>query len=426
LSVVVVGLEHDNAPLDVLERVTVADVDHAKVLGMLTDGENLSEAVLLSTCLRTEVYAVVDRFHDAVFEIQGLLADRAGVSAEELEPFWMIRFDDDVAVHLFEVAGGLKSAVLGEHEVLGQVRRSWERAQGEKTVGPVLGDLFRHAVQTGKRVRTETAISRGTTSFSHAAVELALGRLEGGLADKRVAVVGAGEMGKGLVDAVVGRGAGALQSLSVVNRTSERAQELAEGAASQAAIDVVPLERAVEALEHADLVFSAAEVSSPIIKVPDLAPRGDRSVRPVLVIDLGMPRNVDPSLRAIPGVTVLDMEALRESVARALEERRAEAEQARTIVAEAVAKYRAASRARGAAPIVAALRARVEAERTLEFERRRSAANDLSEEEWERVDAMTKAVLAKLLHEPTMLLKEAAGTPRGERLLEALRALFDL
>ena len=181
MSVIVVGLEQKQAPLELLDRVSITESDTAKALGRLRDQPNLSEAVLLSTCLRTEVYAVVERFHDGVTEIQEFLADVSGSSVDALAEFCTIRFDDDVTSHLFSVASGLDSAVLGESEVLGQVRRAWERAQGEHSSGPVLGTLFRHAVETGKRVRSETAIARGITSLSHGAVALAADRRPGGL-----------------------------------------------------------------------------------------------------------------------------------------------------------------------------------------------------------------------------------------------------
>ena len=185
MSVIVVGLEQKHAPLDLLDRVSVTEADTAKALGRLRDQPNLSEAVLLSTCLRTEVYAVVERFHDGVAEIQEFLADVSGSPVAALQEFCTIRFDDDVTGHLFAVASGLDSAVLGESEVLGQVRRAWERAQGELASGPVLGALFRHAVETGKRVRSETAIARGITSLSHGAVALAADRRPGGLTGAR-------------------------------------------------------------------------------------------------------------------------------------------------------------------------------------------------------------------------------------------------
>jgi glutamyl-tRNA reductase len=427
LSIVVVGLEHQQVPLDLLERVTVGDADLGKVLGALRDLANLQESVVLSTCLRTEIYAVVDRFHDAVHEIEEVLADKARVPVATMEDLATIRFDDDVALHLFSVASGLESAVLGEGEVLGQVRRAWERAQDERVSGPVLSELFRHAVRTGKRVRSETAIARGTTSFSHAAVELAEAHRPSGLAGTTAVVVGAGDMGSGVLAALVSLGeARRPAEVVVVNRTSARAEELARTAPPGVLVRTAGTADLATVVAGADVVVTAIEAEAHAVGADQVAPEGSRADRPLLVVDLGMPRNVDPAAGQLAGVTLLDMDHLSSAVAQAMDERRSEAEGARVIVAEEVARHRAASRARGAAPVIAALRSRLEEARSAELDRRRGQFGELSEADWAQVDTVTRAVLAKLLHEPTVLLKETAGTPRGERLVEALRLLFDL
>ena len=428
MSVVVVGLEHQQSPLELLERVTVSEADLPKMLGRLRDCVNLEESVLLSTCLRTEVYAVVDRFHDAVDEIRVLLAEKADLPVDEIESHLSIRFDDDVASHLFEVASGLCSAVPGESEVLGQVRRAWERAQGEHASGPVLADLFRHAVQTGRRVRSETAIARGTTSFSHAAVELAEQRLDGGLAGRNVVVVGAGAMGAGVFEALISLNGGRRPGRVVLaNRTPARAHELAATAGPDTGVDVevVPFAKLSSAIVGANAVFTALEADAGHLGALELHGALESHHFP-LVVDLGVPRNIDRAAADAAGLTVLDLADLRSSVAHVMDDRRVEATRAEAIVDEEVDRYRSASRARGAAPVVAALRTRLESQRTSELERRRREFASLSDEDWGKVDALTKSVLAKLLHEPTMLLKETAGSPRGERLVEALRILFDL
>ena len=424
MSVVVVGLQHNQAPLPLLEAAAISDDDLHKTLSTLSHGRNIQEAVVLSTCLRTEVYAVVDRFHDAVAEIYDVLSDHSGVSVEELSAHAAIRFDDDVTSHLFSVTSGLESVVTGETEVVGQVRRAFERAQEEGTCGPVLSALFRHALQTGKRVRTETAIAQGTTSFAHAAVEVARGRDGTGLRDRRVVVVGAGDMGLGVCRALADSPPSTAPSRVVVaNRSLPRAKDLVREAAGGAvALRAARLEDVTHEIADADVVLSAVAAEAHVLEVDDFAQRAG----PLLVVDLGVPRNVDPAVGALDGVTLLDMDALSASVARALDGRQEEAVEARSIVASEVERYRAASRQRGAAPVIAALRARVETLRVAELERHRAQLADLSEEEWEHVDAATRAAVAKLLHEPTVLLKESAGTPRGERLVEALRILFDL
>lgn len=455
MSVVVVGLDHRQAPLDLLERVAVSESEAPKVLRSLRDLANLHECVLLSTCLRTEVYAVVDRFHEAVTEIHEVLAERSGVSVETLASqggLWLddeipthlgvaselaasagIRFANDVPAHLFSVAGGLESAVLGESEVLGQVRRAWERAREEQVCGPVLGELFRHAVQTGKRVRSETGIARGSLSFSHAAIELAERRSASSLAGAAVVVVGAGEVGSGMVRALATlEERRRPRSVVIANRSVARAQELAESVTDTTGAlttRAVPLGELAHETRQADVAVTALEADRHVLGAGDLAlddADAGRAGRPLLVVDLGMPRNVAPALGARAGVTLLDMDDLRASVATALEERHTEADEARAIVSEEVARHRESARARGASPVVAALRARLEEARVAELERRRTQFGELSEKDWAAVDGATRAVLGKLVHEPTVVLKETAGTPRGERLVEALRALFDL
>ena len=420
MSVIVVGLEQRHAPLDLLERVTVTESALPKALGRLRDQSNLSEVVILSTCLRTEVYAVVERFHDGVAELQEFLATVSGSPVDSLAEHLTIRFDDDVTEHLFTVAAGLDSAVLGESEVLGQVRRAWEKAQLERVSGPILGALFRHAVETGKRVRSETAIARGITSLSHGAVALGADRRENGLAGARILVVGAGEMGEGVAQALDGPRPA---SVVIANRTPGRSDAVVAGLADSTADEVrtESLEGLAGLLAAADVVFTTVGTNHPIIDRPMLGSAvAERDTgTPLLVVDLGVPRNVD-------GVVLLDMDVLRAAVADALSGRQEEVAGAAGIVGDEVERYRVASRARDAAPLVSAIRARTEEARREELERQRSKRTGLSDDQWDEVDAVTRAMVAKLLHQPTVALKGAAGTPRGERLVEALRTLFDL
>ncbi len=422
MSVVVVGLQHKQAPLSLLEAVAIGDADLHKVLSELRQRRNIHETVVLSTCLRTEVYAVVDRFHDAVAEVYEVLAEQSGISTEVLAEQATVRFDDDVTTHLFSVTSGLESTVIGESEVVGQVRRAFEFAQEEGVCGPVLSALFQHALQTGKRVRTDTGISRGTTSFAYAAVQVAQGSDGSGLRGKRVVVVGAGEMGVG-VSRALGDIAepNAPSSIVVVNRSVDRAEELVR-AAGRDKLRAAPLEGVHAELAQADVVLTAVAAEAHVLIPAHFA----GVAGPMLIIDLGVPRNVDAAVGQLPTVTLLDMDDLSTSVAAALGDRQEESVAALSIVDEEVERYRTASRQRGAAPIIGALRARLESLREAELERHRAQLADLTEAEWEQVDVATRAALAKLLHEPTMLLKETAGTPRGERLVEALRILFDL
>jgi glutamyl-tRNA reductase len=401
VSVVVIGLQHKQAPLSVLEAVAVGDADLHKVLTALSHRRNLQETVVLSTCLRTEVYSVVDRFHDAVAEVYEVLSEHSGVSTDELAARATVRFDDDVTSHLFSVTAGLESTVLGESEVVGQVRRAFEHAQSEGVCGPVLSALFQHALQTGKRVRTETGIARGTTSFAHAAVTVARGEDGGGLRDKRVVVVGAGEMGLGVSRALCEiPAAAAPRSIVVVSRSLARAEELVRAAACGSKLRAGALDGVHAELAQADVVLSAVAAESHVLRAAHFT----GVAGPMLVVDLGVPRNVDPVIGTLPSVTLLDMDTLSASVSRALGDREDESVAARAIIADEVERFRTASRQRGAAPVIAALRARLESMRVSELERHRAQLADLTEGEWEQVDVATRAAMAKMLHEPTMLL----------------------
>lgn len=419
MSVLVIGLNQRTVPLGVLERMTVSDVAMPKLLGALLDGGNLSEVVVVSTCARTEVYAVVERFHAGLADVYRCLGDLGHCAPEEFADHLYCYYEKAAVTHLFEVAAGLDSAVLGEGEVLAQVRRAWENAREERAAGPVLGHLFRHAVEVGKRARTETGIARGITSISQAAVALVAQRLGGSLAGRRVLVLGAGEMGEGMAIAL---GASPAEVL-VANRTWERAVELAGRVGGcPVALDVIG-----GALAEVDVLLASTGAASTVLDVGDLAPVMDRrGGRPLLVVDLAVPRDVDPAVAELEGLTLLDMDDLASFAEAGMAERRCEVAAVAEIITEEVARHTEACAARDAAPVVSALRARAESIRVEELDRYRVRLAGLSAAERGSVEALTRQLLAKVLHEPTVALKEAGGSPRGERLGEAVRTLFDL
>jgi len=420
VSVVVVGLNHRTVPLDLLGRMTVSEGRLGKALDDLRARTHLSEVVLLSTCMRVEVYAVAERFHGAIGDVRNFLADLSYSPPEAFSDHLYTYYEDAAAAHLFEVACGLDSAVVGESEVLGQVRDAWERARAEGAAGPVLSALFRQAVEVGKRARSETGIARGTTSVSQAAVALAAERL-GSLAGRRILVVGAGDMGEGMAEALAS--SPGVAEVMVANRTWAKAVELARRVGGRA----VELGALVMALEQADVLLTSTGSAGVIVEAGDLAPvMTTRADRPLLVVDVAVPRDVDPAVAAIPGVTLLDMDDLRAFAEAGLAGRRREIAGVQAIVAAEVDRYRATSTAREAAPLVAELRARAEEIRLAEMDRHRSRLAGLDERQREALESLTKGILAKLLHEPTVRLKDAAGSPRGDRLAESLRSLFDL
>jgi glutamyl-tRNA reductase len=419
MPVVVIGLNHRTTPLELLERTTVAPDALAKALTDVCSRPNVNEAVVLSTCNRTEVYAVVERFHGAYQDIRDFLCDLAAAAPEDLADHLYSQFDDDAALHLFEVASGLDSAVLGESEILGQVRTAWERARTEGAARAGLNLLFRHALEVGKRVRTETAIGRSTASVSYAAVAMATDRL-GTLEGRRVLVVGAGDMGEGMAVALRHAGVG---EMLVANRTLRRAVEVA------ARVDglAVGLHEVDEALVDADVLLTSTGAGSVLFEHHAVAGLMERRPdRPLLIVDIAVPRDVDPGVTAIPGVTLLDLDDLRTFAERGVNERRGEAAAARAIAVDELDRYAELATARQAAPLVSRLYERAEAVRQAELERHRSKLDDLDDQQRAAVDAVTKGLVAKLLHEPSIRLKSAAGSPRGERYAEVLRDLFDL
>jgi glutamyl-tRNA reductase len=419
LSIVVIGLNHRTVPLELLERTTVADERLVKALHDLRARPHVREAVVLSTCNRTEVYAVAEKFHGAYQDIRDFFCDLAHLAPEDLHPHLYSQHDDAAVTHLFEVAAGLDSDVLGEAEILGQVKDAWEVAQVEGTAGGSLNLLFRHAVEVGKRARTDTAIGRGTASVSYAAVEMANERL-GSLRGARVVVIGAGEMGEGMAVALAAEGAG---NVLVANRTHDKAVALAARVGGSA----VALPDAYGALVDADVLLTSTGAGTYVVERDHVASVMEaRPDRPLLVVDVAVPRDVEPMVGALPGVTLLDLDDLRDWAARALAGRQAEAALVAGIVDEEVRRYLDTALARQAAPLVAALHERAEALRVAELERFRARLDGLGEREREAVEALTRGLVAKLLHEPTVRLKLDAGTPRGERNAGAVRDLFDL
>ncbi|MBV8304204.1 MAG: glutamyl-tRNA reductase [Acidimicrobiia bacterium] len=419
MSVVVVGLNHRTVPLDMLERMNVSPARRPKVLGDLAAREHISEVVVLSTCHRTEVYAVAERYHGAVQDIRNAFSELAFIPPEDFSDHLYTYFDEGAVNHLFSVAAGLDSVVLGESEILGQVRQAWQVAHEEGTAGPRLAALFRHAVVTGKRARTETAIARGSTSLAHAAVDMAARRL-GTLHGKRILLLGAGDVGESMAHAVAGI-AGA--QVFIANRTWDRAVALASRIGGRA----VQLDGLAGALAEVDVLLTSTGAPSAIVDQSDLAPAvEDRNGRPLLVVDVAMPRDVDPAIAELPGVELLDLDDVRAFVEAGLAERRREVARVRSIVDEERDRFTDSVTAREVAPTISALRERVEALRLAELDRQRSRLEGLDATQREAVEAVTRGVLAKLLHDPTVRLKDAAGTARGERLSDAVRELFDL
>ena len=419
MSVVVIGLNHRTVPLDLLERMTIDESRLGKALHEVAGREHVSEAVVLSTCNRTEVYLVAEKFHGAYADVRDFLSEMAYLPPEDFSDHLYVAYDEEAAAHLFAVTSGLDSAVIGEAEILGQVRNAWTRAQEERTVGASLNLMFRHALEVGKRARTETGISRHISSVSTAAVAMAAERL-GSLDGRSILVLGAGEMGEGMVRSLVG---GGVDDVRIANRTWERAVDMAERLGGRA-VRLAELDRS---LAEIDLLLTSTGASSLMLEHGDLArTTAARDRRPLLIVDVAVPRDIDPAAGELDGVTLLDMDDLRAFASAGQAERRREVAAVRRMVDEEVDRFTAVSTAQEVSPLVAALHDRGESIRSAELERFRSRLSGLDDRQLDAVEALTRGIVGKLLHEPTVEVKDAAGTPRGERLADALRDLFTL
>lgn len=419
MSVIVVGLNHRTAPVDVLERVTVPAPQLVKALDALATSEHLAEVVVLSTCNRIEVYARANLFHPAVQDVVEFLADQSSLTPDALADHVYTYYDDAAIVHLFGVAAGVDSMIVGEGEILGQVREAWLVAEAEGRAGSMLSRIFRHAVEVGKRSRTETAIGRHAASVASAAVALA-GRTLGSLEGKRVLVLGAGDVGEGTALALGGAG---VSEVTVANRTGARAHELARRVGGRA----IPLDDVADQMVATDVLLCTTSSPDVILERDDVEQvMARRDGRALLIVDVAVPRDVDPGVRQVFGVTVLDIDDLKAFAEQSLEQRRREVTKVRGIVAEEIERLQIERNAREVAPVITALRRHADAVREAELQRFAARLASLTPEQRAAVEALTEGIQNKLLHEPTIRLKDSAGTGRSMLHADALAFLFDL
>lgn len=429
MSVLLVGVSHRSAPVSVLEKVAITDADRPKLIDKMLASSHISEAMIVSTCNRVEVYAVVDAFHGGLAEVGELLTRHSGLAMPDLTKHAYVRYSEAAAEHLFAVASGLDSMVVGEQQVLSQIRGAYATADAQQAVGRTLHELAQHALRVGKRVHSETGIDRAGASVVSVALDRA-GQVLGDLAGRTAVVVGAGAMG-GLSVAHLARAG--IGRIIVVNRTIERARRLAEIAASYGVeSSALELDRLHEAMSAADVVLSCTGAVGAVVTLADthraLAdrdraefPAGDR---PLVFCDLGLPRDVEPAVAGLPGVAVIDIESLqRDPAAGAAADDTAAA---RSIVAEELAKYLAGQRMAEVTPTVAALRQRAAEVVEAELLRLDSRLPGLAEPERDEVARTVRRVVDKLLHAPTVRVKQLASTPGGDSYAEALRELFEL
>ncbi len=428
MSIFLFGVSHRSAPVSVLERLAISDHARPKLVDALLETPQISEAMIVSTCNRVEIYAVVDAFHPALEAVGAVMGEHSGLTVNQMTSHAYVRYSEAAVEHLFTVAAGLDSMVVGEQQILGQIRSAYASADENSSAGRVLHELAQQALRVGKRVHSETGIDRAGASVVSVALERARALLgtrgEPGTIDSAV-VLGAGAMG-GLAAAHLARDG--VTELRLVNRTPEKAEHLATNVAKNHGVraSAVPMSGLAGALVDADVLVSCTGTVGSLVTVGEvhsaLAARTQST--PLIICDLGLPRNVDPAAARLPGVHIVDIEGLRGEGA--TQAAAADTAAAREIVAGELADYLTHQRQAEVTPTVTALRQRAAEMVEAEIMRLETKLPGLDDPQRDEVAKAVRRVVDKLLHAPTVRVKQLASTPQGDHYAEALRELFEL
>ncbi len=417
MTLLVVGVSHRTAPVALLDRLALVEGGSEQLAGDVLASPHVAETLVLSTCNRVEVYAEVSRFHGAVVDVTETLAKTTGVPREELTPHLYVRYDDRAVQHLFEVTSGLDSMVVGEQQILGQVRGALRIAQEGATAGRGLNDLAQAALRVGKRVHHDTGIDHAGASVVSVALDLAAGALGGSLAGRRALVVGAGAMSS-LAATLLSR-AGVTQ-LVVANRTFTHGERLAAAVGGRA----VELAEVAGLLGEVDLVVSCTGSTGLVLTTDEVRTARADATDPLVVVDLALPHDTEESIAGLPGVTRLDLAAVASVPEAAASE--TDVALARSIVADEVRAHVSARAAQRVEPIVVSLRAHADQVVEAELQRLRLRVPDLDDDAAEEVARSLRRAVSTLLHTPTVRMKQLASDPDGTRYATALHRLFDL
>ena len=417
MHLVLVGTSHHRAPVELREQLFVSAAENPELVTRLAADDG--EAVALSTCNRTELYVVDSDAEAAQGRAFAELAAVGNLSESEIAGSLYTLADEAAALHLFRVAAGLDSMIPGEAQILGQVRAAYETAKSAGTAGAISHRLFRQALRVGRRVRTETAIGENPASVSSAAAELAE-RVFGSLEGRRILVLGAGKMGDLATVNLISRG---VESVFVANRSVEKAELLARRFGGRAA----GLEAVEQELEDVDIVVASTSAHGYVLSAEQVErAMHKRRGRPIFFVDIAVPRDIDPAVNDIEGCYVYDVDDLERVVEESVAGRREEAIRAESIVAEEAEGFRAWQLSLDVVPAITSLRALAESIRTSELERAEGRLGSLSPSERRAVESLTAQIVNKLLHAPTVRMKQAAAVADGAVYADAVRHLFDL
>ncbi len=420
MSIVVVGLSHKTAPIEVREKLNFPESTLPAALGKLMSYEGVRESLIVSTCNRVEIYASVQESAKGIDRIKQFVSDYHGLSREALEQSLYVYPDAQGVRHTFRVASSLDSMVLGEAQILGQLKDAFDTALKTKTTSTILNKLIKKAISVAKRVRTETRLAEGAVSISSAAVELAK-KIFGDLDGKHVMLLGAGEMAELAAQHLLGNG---VKNIMVANRTFERAEELAKEFKG----DAIRFEHFPDALVMVDILICATGAPHYVVS-REMIVRAlkERRNKPIFMIDISNPRNIDPEVDKVDNVYLYDIDDLQSKVDVNTEGRAREAEKAEDIVAQEVETYLQWERGLDAVPTIVDLREKVEDVRKRELEKTLGSLSSISDDHRRAIEAMSQAIVNKLLHAPLVVLKQAASSKNeGDTTIAVARRLFNL
>jgi glutamyl-tRNA reductase len=420
MGIVVVGLSHRSAPIEVREKLNFPEETLPAALGKLMSYEGIRESLIISTCNRVEIYASVQDSAKGVDRIKQFISDYHGISRETLEGSLYVYPDAQGVRHTFRVASSLDSLVLGEAQILGQLKDAFDIALKAKTTSTILNKLIKKSISVAKRVRTETRLAEGAVSISSAAVELAK-KIFGDLTGKTVMLLGAGEMAELAAQHLLSNG---VKNIMVANRTFENAEELAKEFKG----DAIRFEHFPDALVMVDILICATGAPIYVVKRDMVAKViRDRRHKPIFMIDISNPRNIDPEVDKVDNVYLYDIDDLQSKVDVNTEGRAKEAETAEELVNQEVETYLQWERGLDAVPTIVDLREKVEDIRKRELDKTIGSLNGITEDQKRAVDIMSQAIVNKLLHAPLVVLKQAAASPdSGDATLAIARKLFNL
>lgn len=419
VGLLVIGLNHATAPVKVRERVTFPGDQEGRVTRGIADVQGVEEAMILSTCNRAEIICLArdpDGTKERLIQVVGCMH---GTDPEGLREFLYIREDADAVRHVFRVASSLDSMVLGEPQILGQVKEGYRRATVVNATGPILNRLLHRAFFTAKRVRSETGVGAAAVSVAYVAVELAK-KILGDLKDKTVMLLGAGEMAELAARHLAGH---VDKPVMVVNRTYESACVLADQLRGTAA----PMDKLEDGLTTADVVITSTGSCDPVITASSMKTvMKRRRHRPIFLIDIAIPRDVEPAVNDMDGVYLYNIDDLQAVVAENVGERRQEAIRAESIIAQEVTKFMDWSRSLYSAPTIVAFREKLEEIRTGELSRLNGKLSKLSPEDRQTVDMITRSIINKIAHDPTSFLKKMGSRSKGSVYLDVAQRMFKL